>query len=442
MLENLSQREKYLAIAAGGLVPIVLLLFGFLWLTSSLRAYDDKIASVNAEINQAQLLQSNQRAATRRLKTYKTLSLPSDPQQAVAEYRNWMIDVSDRIFGKNIPTYETPAVFSEQSKYRDPARPTQPPRKVFNGWRVKINVTNVTLDQLNQFLFEFYRAPILHRIRTLAITPHAGGSGGGKAGGIPTGKLGLLLEIEALALTDAEAAKPISRTEVVRREHELDWYRQQIEHRNIFGLPNNAPQITTGNQSEFEGREVAFNVSARDDDPNDSLKFELLSSDVPGGELKQRDPNSKSAQFTAGEVAPGKYTLRVRVTDSGLPNKNVEKEIALEIKTREPAPEVKPRPPFYHARETQITAILRENDGVDRAWIYIRTLDKRFKVAVGESFEVDQRTWTVRQIDLRTITLECDGKSQTLRVGDKLSAETDDDRYSTSRPEDDSGSQE
>jgi hypothetical protein len=41
---------------------------------------------------------------------------------------------------------------------------------------------------------------------------------------------------------------------------------------------------------------------------------------------------------------------------------------------------------------------------------------------VGESFELDEKTWTLKSVESRRVSLEVDGKLQTYRLGARLDA--------------------
>ena len=71
----------------------------------------------------------------------------------------------------------------------------------------------------------------------------------------PTGKMALPFQIESSAWPTPIKPRRYPEHRLARLPRDLAAYRDEIETRNIFGLPNNPPQITTSAEpSEFEGR--------------------------------------------------------------------------------------------------------------------------------------------------------------------------------------------
>ncbi len=424
MFENMSQRERRLAIAVACLLPVLIAMFGIVWFIKSLNGYDTQIVALQHQIDDANVLKVKQAKTNRRLDRYMAQSLSSNPQAASADYREWLARTLTDIFGEyqTDPKPESAQVSKNANSAHSINRSSHV-KPVYTQYAFHITIDSTDLATVDKFLFAFYQAPVLHRIARIDLLPWFGRPGDVNAN-VPTGKVKLIMDIEALGLGDAPVDKSIDERAFVQSAHDLDWYRQKIEHRNIFGFPNNPPSITTANESEYEDRDIAFSVSAKDDDARDQLRFELVSSDVPSATLTQRDASSKSAQLQVGKLPVGTYKFLVRVTDDGLPQKSAEKEISLVVKKKaEPPPVAEKAPPFKHATETLISGFVRGKDGVDRAWIYVRTLGEMFEVGVGDSFKVDDLNWTVVRIDMhqKTISLEVDGQLKTYGDGDRLS---------------------
>lgn len=410
MLSSLSPRERILALAAGVTIPAFLLLFAVVWFFNSLGRYDASIADLKSKVALAKGLNAKAEASERRRKEYVRLSLPSALENARVQYRQWLISLAEQVFGSSGYDFESISVSPVRYKRSTPVA------EKLSG---KMNVHSADLGQLNEFLYRFYDANILHRISALTVTPIRAKSGAAEVL-VPTGKMGLIIQIEVLSLADAAKQKEIDGGSSGMSPRDLAEYRKIIESRNIFGPPNNPPQITGANQpSEFEGRPIDIGITAREPDENDQLKFELLASEVAGAALTQRDPKSRSAQFTSEPLSPGTYKFTVRVTDSGFPPKSDEREFALEVKPKAVAAE-KPASKFVHAQETVVVAIVQDSKGVQRAWIHARTLGETHKLAVGDTFDLDGISWKLVRLDQQSLTLEVNGKSQTYRIGDHL----------------------
>lgn len=410
MMSNFSKRERMLALVAGVMLPAFLLMIGFIWFINALGRYDTAIDDMKTKVSQAKTLQAKARTSERRRGRYVELSLASSPELAKVQYRDWLTRMAEEVFGGT--AYSLEPIVTSQIRFKRS-------NPVAEKLSVKLNVPSANLGQLNEFLYRFYDARILHRISALTATPIVAKTGTSEEMA-PTGKMGLLLQIEAISLNEAEKMKAIATEPLGSMPRDLAGYREQIEARNIFGLPNNPPQITSSTEpSEFEGRDIDVGISVREPDENDQLKFELVSTEIESAKLSQRDPSARSAQFTSDPLAPGSYKFTVRVTDSGYPPKSDVREFTLDVKEKAVVVE-KPRTEFLHVQEAVVVAIVKDASGVERAWIHARTLGKMHKLSVGESFELDGANWKLVRLDQQSLTLETNGKLQTYRIGDHL----------------------
>ena len=410
MLPNLSQRERLLAVIAGVMLPMFVLLIGFLWFMNALGSYDSKIDEMKSGINQAKGLRTKALASERRRIRYLEHSLASAPEQARVQYRPWLEGLASEIFGAD--GYSLDSINSSAVRFD---------RSVIVAEKLsgKLTVPVADLGRLNHFLYRFYDAKILHRISLLTASPIVAKSGTAEEL-LPTGKIALSFQIEALGLADADKAKTISTESSAAMPRDLAAYRDKIETRNIFGLPNNPPQFSSSAEpSEFEGRAIELGISVREPDENDQLKFELVSSEIEGAKLVQRDAKSRSAQFITEALQPGTYKFKTRVTDSGFPPKSDEREFTLTVKPKEVIV-TKPPEKFNHAQETVVVAIVQESNGVTKAWIRVRTLGRTHKLSVGETFDLDGASWKLVRIESDALTLEVNGKQQSYRIGDHL----------------------
>jgi hypothetical protein len=399
-----------LAIIAGVMIPAFVLMTGSVWYMNLLSSSGNQALELQSKVDQATALKTKALASERRRKRYLELSLASQPEQAKIQYRQWLGQLAESVFGPN--GYVLESIVGTGLRFNRT-------ESVGEKLTIKLNVASADLRQLNEFLYRFYDAPILHRINSLTATPIVAKIGAAEQMK-PTGKLGLLVQIDALSLAEAEPKKTIGDGSSDILSRDLAAYRDKIESRNLFGLPNNPPVITTSAQpSEFEGRDVQLGITAREPDENDELKFELLSCTIDGAELTQRDPKSRSAQFTSAPLAPGEYKFKVRVTDSGFPAKSDEREFTLKIKPKEVIV-TKPPEIFIHAQEAVAVAVVQDSQGVVRAWIHVRTLGKMHKLAVGETFDLDGASWKLVQLKHDSLTLEVNGKFQVYRIGDHL----------------------
>ena len=264
-----------------------------------------------------------------------------------------------------------------------------------------------TLEDLTKFLSSFYRVELLHRINSLKITPQNETVGSKRK--IRNGILSIVAKIEVLSLTSSmEGADFIDE---LKREMEIenDWAKEldviasTVVHRDIFGPPNNEPTVSASPARSYTSMEdVAVRLSGKDADTEDLLKFEFVSCDQPIENVKiVPGKTERSGELIIPGQKAGSYNFVVKVMDNGFPAKSTEEKVRVVFKDEEPKvvkPVEKPAPAFLNAKETRITAIVRDRLGDWQVWISVRTTGERFKLKQGESFELDEKKWVVDEI--------------------------------------------
>jgi hypothetical protein len=207
---TLQKREKILVIAVGSLLAILILYW--IWpssagsladLNKSLDDLQQKVAAKTLQINQARRAQAH-------LEDWQRRALPANQATARSLYQNWLLKMADGVKLKNLNINP----FDASSR-----------RGVYAGLGFTITGQG-TLDQLTQFLYEFYSAGHLHKIRTLNILPMKNSS-----------DLELTIVIEALSLpgskqTDKLSAEPAKRLKL----DSMDEYKKIISGRNLFAV--------------------------------------------------------------------------------------------------------------------------------------------------------------------------------------------------------------
>ena len=181
---------------------------------------------------------------------------------------------------------------------------------------------------------------------------------------------------------------------------------------------NNQPALTVKSFEIYAGEPIEIELVATDEDPQ-IVQISLFENEqLPSGTLTQVEGESK-AIFTHPPIEEVKrYEFQVKLDDGGEPRMRNDqpvdnlKKIALNILPAK----------FVEASQTKITSIINLN-GVDRAWINVRPIGVQHDVVVGDSFEVDRKTWTVKSISVanREVILEVDNVIKTYQFGDFLS---------------------
>src|SRR5688500_304823 len=135
-------REKKLALA---IAFIVLLCGGWmLWgsWSSRLQTRTSQIEKLSGDIRKKKVLVARGNLAAKKLADWQQRSLPADKEKARSLYQNWLLGLIEKskITGADLSTQNMPGR-----------------QKVFE--RLAFTITGeATLEQLVQFLFEFYRS--------------------------------------------------------------------------------------------------------------------------------------------------------------------------------------------------------------------------------------------------------------------------------------------
>jgi hypothetical protein len=200
---------------------------------------------------------------------------------------------------------------------------------------------------------------------------------------------------------------------------------------------NNQPRIAAKSFDVYAGDPIDFELVATDDD-GDAVKITIFEQEqLPDGTLTSVDGESK-AIFTNPPIEEVRqYAFQVKLDDGGEPRMRNDQPVDnLERITVNVLPAK-----FVMASQTKITSIIRLR-GVDRAWIDVRPTGEQHDVVVGDTFEVDRKTWTVKSIsvDKREIVLQVDNVIKTYRFGDFLSSPRSEEKVSGTPAEENSTS--
>ena len=175
---------KYRKHILAALFCLMLLFYGGDWLLeNALRGPLDSRRARTAQLEEGIAARERQLDAARRIGRHVLLlqrqSLPSNTEVARSLYRAWLLEL---------------VRFVELSGHS--VQSGEPQAREGLYWMLPFTVRGRgTLEQLMQFLFEFYRAGHLHQMGTIGITPLAGGN-----------QFDLSFSIEALVLPGADRA--------------------------------------------------------------------------------------------------------------------------------------------------------------------------------------------------------------------------------------------
>ena len=415
MFEKLTTRERYLAYALVALVPVTILFIGVFGFINQYKANNQQFMNLTTQLGQQQDLQAQAMNAQQRRSYYRNISLPSDLNHASQDYQLWLKSlVRDQLkmsFKSLTPRKGADLKFNN---------------KVVGRSQEFTLLATADLKQLTSFLEEFYSVELLHRINSLKIIPQSAGSSNGQK--VRTGKLSLSIEIETVSLIDASSDKVNDRQfdrSIRALPRSRDDYEQTILRRNIFGPANNTPIVSARPSSSYtSGTDVKIQVSAKDPDENDLLEFQLLDAGVEGATLQQSADSDRSATLSIPGKSAGSYSFKILVSDNGFPPKTSETEFAVNFKDRAvptPRPPAPPKPKFVHATETRITGIVKDVQDNWIVWIKVRTTGEQFKLKVGESFQLDDKQWTVASVEPNQAVLQVGDRMLTFEPSDPFS---------------------
>lgn len=142
------------------------------------------------------------------LRYWYSQSLPADPRVAQSLYRAWLLEMAEYV-----------GISGRTVNATEPSRQT-----AFYSMNFSLRGRG-SLEQLTQFLYEFYNAGQLHKITSISMTPSGN-----------AGMLDLSIVIEALILPQANRPDRLSTSRAYRLASlSLDDY-QVIHERNLFSV--------------------------------------------------------------------------------------------------------------------------------------------------------------------------------------------------------------
>jgi hypothetical protein len=387
----MNQRERILTIVVGALLTII----GVFWIigkvSNTFRVRNAALEQVQNEIAGKQQFVAKARQTVKKLAEYEDMSLPSDQELARSQYQAWLSEIVDR------------------------AGLVEPQVKVVAQSRLANGATQLTcsvnglgdLRQLTTLLHEFYCVNTIHRIRRLPLRPQADSK-----------QIKIDLRVEALILSTANKEKdfdiaPSSPLAALSSEELID----PIIQRNMFSPANNPPTIrTVSTQRVARGKPLSLRLRAEDPDKLDNLKFSL-GADAP--QAARVDADGGRLEWTPAEN--GKYTFTVLVRDDGIPSKQAEQLIEVDVvdPSLVAGPAGAKQLAFDDARFTYAIAML-EVSGKRQLWLQIRTSGQILKLNEGDSVRVGSIDATIARIGQRDVELDANGERIFIRVGEPL----------------------
>ncbi len=333
MFENMTKREKMLAAVVAALVPIGMLFFGFMWFMDKVEANYLEMDTLASAVEAQEDLEFQAAKAKIRREFYRTISIPSNLNDAKEQYSTWLSNLAAR---NSMEAFEFGQAAGQARNFKD--------NKVFDPVTYRISFDG-TLENFANLLYDFETAAILHRIRSLTVNPPNRTADAGADSSYSKGLLKINMEVDVLSLVDADGARDLDQLKIPpdsfisfrdrREDQSAEEYKQKvlgtIAGRNIFSPGNSPPVFETVDAEVTAGQKISFSIEADDPDNKDRLLFELISSELSEPEIKQATPKAKRINFSAAAAEIGTYKVVVRATDNGNPRKSTDQEILINV---------------------------------------------------------------------------------------------------------------
>lgn len=362
----LNRRERTLAFGAGALVAIALVQFGYASVQSLFDDRQTRIDALAREVADKNTAILRGKKAQKRLAEWQHRSLPTDLVLARSLYVNWLVRLLERTrlakadvtLGANLPK---PGIYT------------------------KIPVTvrgQGTMDQVVQFLYEFYRANYLHSIRQLTLTPLAANvaPAAGPAGAMPTNA------------TPGSPAPPTGGGPP----------------KSPPGGPDVGARGRFGGRGGFAGRPGGLGPGAfgprafgSGGPRTEGQKFELVlgieAMSLPGGDHSDQLNEGQADRLAFSDME----TYRKTITERNF------------FSPYTPVVESDP------AGDTFVTAVVKK-EGVSYVWINVRSSGKTLKLKEGDTFDLGKEKATIARISPPTVEIDVGERRRVVTLGKSL----------------------
>ncbi|MEE2640184.1 MAG: hypothetical protein VX768_06115 [Planctomycetota bacterium] len=424
-MNNLTQREKFLIYAIVGILPLVLLFFGFNWFMGQMSKRSNELNSVQRTLGDMELRASLAQDKSMLKNEMKQRSLSSNLSVAQGEYREWLRNlVENELEFPGTPEVKFRGNVPFSSDFEK--KPT-----IFNQLSFQLDCQG-SYQQVVDFLYRFYEKNYIQRISRLDLNLARSKKEGGKVT-YDRSKFIIKAQIQVLSLVDADddgTRSPIAvdNTKLFYKNderedhlHHLKDYHDLVLRRNLFGFPNNAPDFGS-RKKEFdfeEGDRVSVRLSA-DDEDDDDLQYTLTSTDgkVDSGNIEQ----SSRGRFKIDVEKLGSYEFKASVVDENYYPKKDDMIVVVNIEKKKvtvsrPPPK---KPTFNPLKFTTLEAIVRNFEGNPICWINVRPYGKMHKVGLGAEFQVGESDVKIITINRRDAVISLDGDHYLFQVNDSL----------------------
>lgn len=396
----MTQRERYLAAAVGGLMLLLVLNYGFKSVISTLHQKEDRVDRAFSDLQSLSNAIKVGSKAAETLGLLQQKSLPSLQEAAEAQYKGWLLNLAEQSGLQRVKV-------GSQSAFRQPASAIQLAGKsrTFDIHEFTLS-GECRLDQALALLAAYYDRDYLHQISSLKFTPTR-----------QTDLYTLDMTSKVVSIAKASPNKEPSLASSGRLSMSLDDYQRVILERSPFSAPNKPPAFATKSQHDVTiGQAWQLDLAANDPEGH-GVTFELVT-----------DPSTlpesltfEGSQFKWKPTEKGEQRLVVRAKDSGWPAMTSELNLVLKAVDPPKPPETKQVASVDPAQQAYLTGLVTGRGGA-QGWIRSRTEDLSIDIFEGADIQVGSISARVTKINVKEdfVELETDGVRWTVDMSTSL----------------------
>jgi hypothetical protein len=385
----MSQRERFLAIAVGAVVVLLLANVGFKKITGTLSSKETRVENSQAELDSLNSAIDSGKRAVSKIERLEKRSLPRKQEDAETQYTAWLYELAKDIGLSKVKVDPT----GRPQKVVPFGSPAGTP-EAYTIHEFQL-VGECQTDKVVELLARYYDRDYLHRVKVLKLNPTK-----------QTNIVAVELTSQAVSLPKAADKKEPSLEPSGRLAMSTDQYKQKILERNLFSPPNNPPTIETGRSHDVTiGSDWKLELAAKDPDGND-VSFELVT---------EEDKLPKDFRFRGREISwkPSekvKQEIEVRAIDNGWPRKSTVLKLALNAVDAPPPKVETPPATIDPAKQAFLTGLVSSRTGA-QGWIRSKAEGVNIDIFEGTEINVGSVKAKVVRINLTEdhVELETDG---------------------------------
>lgn len=359
-----------MAIAVGVVITLFVAQYAFNKVRNTLTEKQDAIDSAIEKRDDMDRQITTGMISARKLDQLEEMSLPSDEELAISQYRDWLFEL-----GLESDMTEVDIDVPQSG----PARRTE----AYSAYNFTLR-GNCRTDRVIELLSRFYDQQYLHSVRNfkMAMTKEAN-------------IVQVTLDTQAIAMNSASPKQERSTVSSGRLAMTSEEYKNVILNRNPFAPPNTAPSITNAKIDAVAGTEIDHKFEHKDAE-NHKVTYVLKDGqdDLPAGLTL----TESGISWTPEE--PGKHELTVLVEDDGWPSATSEEKIVINVaepKVEEPEEEL---PTLDVATQAFVSGIMSGRLGKE-ILIRSRLEDRTLALQEGSEFELGDLKGKVLAINNR-----------------------------------------